>query len=89
RCRCTCGCLRPLAAGPMPEISVRSSPGCSVARAARERLDRCRVQKSPRTNMFAAHFLTDALAAGHLINKTEVMEQAKASWNKLDKTARC
>jgi hypothetical protein len=37
------------------------------------------------TNMFAAHFLTDAFAAGHLINKTEVMEQAKASWNKMDK----
>jgi hypothetical protein len=32
------------------------------------------------TNMFAAHFLTDAFAAGHLINKQEVIDQARETW---------
>ena len=30
------------------------------------------------TNAFADHFLTDAFAAGHLINKTDVMELFKS-----------
>jgi hypothetical protein len=38
------------------------------------------------TNMFAAHFLTDAFAAGHLINKKEVVDQAKVAWDKMNNT---
>jgi hypothetical protein len=39
--------------------------------------------RSVATNMFATHFVTDALSAGHLINKQEVLDQAKQSWAKL------
>jgi hypothetical protein len=31
-------------------------------------------------NGFAAHFLTDAFAAGHIVNKDDAMEKAKAMW---------
>lgn len=34
-------------------------------------------------NSFAAHFLTDAFAAGHLINKPAVIAQAREKWAKL------
>jgi hypothetical protein len=34
-------------------------------------------------NSFAAHFLTDAFSAGHLINKPTIMGQAQAKWNKM------
>ena len=37
-------------------------------------------------NGFAAHFLTDAFAAGHLFNKQEMLERAKAEWKKLATT---
>lgn len=33
-------------------------------------------------NGFAAHFLTDAFAAGHLVNKDDAMDKAKAMWQK-------
>ena len=33
-------------------------------------------------NGFAAHFLTDAFAAGHLVNKDDAMDQAKVMWQK-------
>ncbi len=35
------------------------------------------------TNLFAAHYLTDAFASGHLINKSEIMEGSKAHWAKV------
>jgi hypothetical protein len=35
------------------------------------------------TNLFAAHYLTDAFASGHMINKADVMEKAKANWAKV------
>jgi hypothetical protein len=35
------------------------------------------------TNLFAAHYLTDAFAAGHLVNKEEIMEGSKAHWAKV------
>ncbi len=35
------------------------------------------------TNLFAAHYLTDAFSAGHLVNKQEVMDKAKAYWDKV------
>ena len=35
------------------------------------------------TNLFAAHFLTDAFAAGHLINKQEIMDGSQAKWSKV------
>jgi hypothetical protein len=35
------------------------------------------------TNMFAAHFLTDAFSAGHLVNKGEVMARAEEGWGKM------
>lgn len=31
-------------------------------------------------NGFAAHFLTDAFAAGHVVNKDDAMDKAKAMW---------
>ena len=43
-------------------------------------------EKAVATNAFAAHFLTDAFAAGHLINKGEVMKQAQESWDKMPNT---
>jgi hypothetical protein len=33
-------------------------------------------------NGFAAHFLTDAFAAGHLVNKDDAMAAAQTAWNK-------
>lgn len=35
------------------------------------------------SNMFAAHYLTDAFAAGHLINKAEVTAQARRAWDRM------
>ena len=35
------------------------------------------------TNLFGAHYLTDAFASGHMINKAEIMEKAKANWAKV------
>ncbi len=35
------------------------------------------------TNLFAAHYLTDAFAAGHLINKREIMDGSSAQWDKV------
>lgn len=40
-------------------------------------------EKATVTNLFAAHYVTDAFSAGHLINKQEVMEQAKQAWGKM------
>lgn len=37
------------------------------------------------TNAFADHFLTDAFAAGHLINKADVMAKSKKSYEALPK----
>jgi hypothetical protein len=34
-------------------------------------------------NSFAAHFLTDAFAAGHLINKPTVIDEARQKWTKM------
>ena len=34
-------------------------------------------------NSFAAHFLTDAFAAGHLVAKHDVMDRARRSWEKV------
>jgi hypothetical protein len=36
-------------------------------------------------NAFASHYLTDAFAAGHLLNKTDLIETAQANW-KLQRT---
>lgn len=44
--------------------------------------------KAMETNAFADHFLTDAFAAGHLINKREVMGKAEASLESLKKKGR-
>jgi hypothetical protein len=41
------------------------------------------LQRAYAYNAFAAHFLTDAFAAGHLISKAEAMEQAQRSWARL------
>lgn len=41
-------------------------------------------EKAQAINMLAAHFLSDAFSAGHLINKKEVMEQAETQFNELD-----
>ena len=41
-------------------------------------------QKAIVTNMFGAHYLTDAFSAGHLINKGEVMDQAQKAWSKIE-----
>jgi hypothetical protein len=35
------------------------------------------------TNLFAAHFLTDAFASGHLINKQEIIDGSRAHWDKV------
>jgi hypothetical protein len=35
-------------------------------------------------NGFAAHFLTDAFAAGHLVAKDDVMDRARRSWDEID-----
>jgi hypothetical protein len=67
-----------------PEVSVQpplKGPGPDDPKPAAA--PKLATEKAVTTNMFAAHFLTDAFAAGHLINKGEVMEQAKAAWKKL------
>jgi hypothetical protein len=35
------------------------------------------------SNMFAAHYLTDAFAAGHLVNKAAVTGQARQAWDRM------
>ncbi len=43
-----------------------------------------KVSNEARTiNSFAAHFLTDAFAAGHLINKPSVTQMAKTKWSQM------
>lgn len=37
-------------------------------------------------NSFAAHFLTDAFSAGHLVNKSEVVASAASSWQSTQTT---
>jgi hypothetical protein len=53
-------------------------------------LDAARTAKTPADlqrahgiNAFAAHFLTDAFSAGHLINKEQTREAARKSWDRL------
>jgi hypothetical protein len=41
-------------------------------------------QRAMAYNAFAAHFLTDAFSAGHLVSKADVMERAKKSFDSLE-----